>query len=807
MAGPLAEMPSEIKNVMAAGDMGAGKSVWIGQEIGKVARALVIMHRRGLSREIASTMGISDYQTVEEQLINRADHPRLVITPNSLDRLPLLDGEADDLIVIEEVEATLSHWYGGTMKRARQYDGEHPRDPVFGELVGGDAFARLLEMIDRCVAGGGRLILSDAFPGSLTARFIEVVCQRLGLAPDTAVRCIFHSRPVDWSLHVHEELADVVARIEEDVRNGKRVVVACTSARTAVALSQAALTWVRNDGNLPKVLCHHQGQDAAARDALKNVHESWSTPDLVIYSPSVDAGISYDRTDTPLNRRYLIAIRPRTNRTGTPIPGFGWRTPMQMSRRVRDVAVRDPDIRASIDPGWRHDQTCDPDTVRADMAERGNLAIKVAEDTDPDGRTYDTALRDPEHFEVGVAVEVSRRRDTANVPRLVREAFSSGGAEVVEHATELDRDTLRDFRKHMTALKRDADNRQAREWFAASPLTSNELSRLHGGRAEIDDRTRASMERSRRVEFFGPIGAEFERLMADLRGEERALVRRHVRLRLVAEGQVAAAALYDRACAEPGYRVSTSLTMVHAAAAWEMLRAGFGLEILPGYKRLADGGPLFRPEKMWAQDPSPEEPENTPETGEDEVGPGPEDSIALEGGPNTPILTWGTVPTGVTLDDIRDAFDLPALVDSREAETAVVEVARNCGGASILEGSGLPIHHMRYPNASVKRLWKVAGYKVTQWKNTHVGPSRKRVRIYSLDEAWLETLLEISGRHYELARGHQVPPLELIDPRADELQRKQSMERRRMLRLWSRQFDEGRSNRSRATHRRPARRQ
>ena len=228
------------------------------------------------------------------------------------------------------------------------------------------------------------------------------------------------------------------------------------------------------------------------------------------------------------------------------------------------------------------------------------------------------------------------------------------------------------------------------------------------------------------------------------------------------------AALYDRACAEPGYKTSVQLTMVHAAAAWEMLQAGFGLELLPGYELLEDVGPHFCPEKKWAQDVSPEVPVTTTEIGENEEGSSPENPIALETGPNAPMVGWATVPKGVTLTDIRETVGLPGVVDSNKAETAAVEVAKKCGGASILAGSGLPTYPMKNPNAFTTRLWKVAGYKVSLWRSTHVGPARKRVRIYKLDEAWTATLVEIASRHYERAMGHEVKQLELIDPRAGE---------------------------------------
>ena len=773
VAGPLSGMDQEIKIVVAAGDLGSGKTTWLAQEIQKVKRVTVIMHRQALSRDVSGVMDVTDYQTVKEPEIDRTIYPKVVITPNSLGRLTAGDivdlddiGDldtkvADDLVILEEVEGTLRHWYGGTLRRERRRGGGVVADPGLGEMVGGDAFAMMLQDAKDCVAAGGRTILSDAFPGGVTTRLVEVLCEHMSLDPKVAVRHIIHHVPLTWQLHVYEELADIVARIAQDVVSGLRVAVACTSARAAVALAQAAQGWIRKDGSLPAVLVHYKGQKTAAKDALCDVRVSWAEPNLLNYSPTADSGVNYDRADKPFDRRYLLALRPGNNRMGSPIPAFGWRVPLQLSRRIRDRAVRDKDIRAFIDPLWKHSQSCDPEVIRAAMVARAKMARAMAKRTAPDGTTYTTALRDFEHFEVAVAVEVARHVDSADVPRFVREAFRRSGVRVVEHPTALGTEELKEFKKNWKKLKDEHDRQTALAWFQGKFLSTDTYRGLRH-RQDLDDDQRAAVERTRRVDFVGPKGAELERLQADLRGEERNLVRRHVTFRLVSEGKLVEAATYDRATVEPGFRASFALPAVQSAGLKKYLENGFPVGGKSGCSS------IFEKQKC-TQIETVEHLESKEENADSENGCTKENSIAPRGAPKSPEIVWCKVPKCTTLADIRTAAGCPHIQDSEEVMVKTLRSIKKGVGKAILAGSGIPTKKMS-PNAFVKALWLAAGYKSILWKNTKVkiGKKRKQVRLYTLDPEWLVTLHEISERHYRLATGERVEPLEQIDPKAPQ---------------------------------------
>lgn len=796
-AGPLSEISDEIKIVIAHGDLGSGKTTWLAQEVAKVDRVTVIMHRQALSMDTAHAMNVTDYQQVDGPLTSD-EHPKVVVTPNSFHRRidPYGDPLPDDLVIMEESESTIRHMYGATMRKTRHNDNTPLLDPTVGELVGGDVFAMILERCKEAINGGGRVVLSDAFIDCVTDAFVEQLCKYLDLDTEQNVLCIDHEVQLDWKLHCYEEKAELVHRIGQDVQAGKRVVVACTSARDAVALAEAGHVWVRDDGSIPTVLCHHRGQKQTARDALKQVRESWANNDIVIYSPVVDSGVNYDRADRPFDRRYLLGARPRSNRTGTPVPGFGWRELLQMSRRVRDHAVNDPDIHAWLDPSWRHSYSCEPEDIREDMITRSKHAVAMAPKTAPDGTPYTTALRDPEHFEVAVAVEEARHLDTVDVPFIAREAFAMSGVQIVEHETELDKEALSEFRQRWKDLKDQHDRQTALAWFHAGFLSTKDYMNLRH-KTDLKDDQQASVARTKRLDFFGPTGAELERLEADLRGEERAMVRRHVRFRLICEGHLARAAAYDRATVEAGYSASMTLAALQSCALRDLLQMSFpkGFEIklggigLPGYNDSEAGteaGPTsVSSQDKWGQAADPQQAEKTAKNTDDQPGPNPGSPIDLEDGDKPPQVVWVTVPKGATLAYAKKTVGFSGVVDAQAVMEQTREAIHDGVGIAVLAGSAIPTSRMKSPNAFVKQLWKAAGYKVSLWKDTRVGPQRKKVRLYTLDPEWIKTLKQIAHRHYDLAMGHTVLPLEQVDPKAAEQRKKYGKRAARARRRWS----------------------
>ena len=759
-AGALSELPKDNKIVILAGALGSGKTYYLGQEIAKVDRALIIMHRRALSRDLASRMKITDYQDMDpDELITRTKYPKIVVTPNSLHKVPTVQEPTDDLIILEEAESTISHFYGGTMRRTKRQDGGQVNDPGFGdELVGGDAFALHLLMIKRCIDVGGKLLLSDAHPGPVTERYVEIVCEHLGLDPDKAIHVVDHEVRLGWHLHAHDQLADVVTQMAEDVRAGKRIAVACMSARAAVALSQAAKSWRTDKGKAPTLLLHYQEQDKASREALKNVKKAWAAPDLVIYSPTVDSGVDYDVAEHPFDHRYLITSRGGTNHNG--VPSLGWRIALQMSRRVRDCAVKNKDITAYMDPSWRHHHPLDSYEVRESMLERSKLATILAEETAPDGTTFKTALRDREHFEVAVAVETARRADSEDGPDLVRQAFKLAGVRVVEHATELSKEQLGAFREMWTALKAEHDLDKARAWYEANFITTDELLQLRH-QADLDDEQRHSVERAKRIDFFGKRGGELERLVADIRGKERAMVRASVMARLITEGHLDKAAAYDRATVEAGYNASHT---VNAMQVWGLLDA------LETYSE--ELGQMFASPTCGPVDENGQGVDIGPESGGEYDRAGCSDPIAPGCGPEVPKSMWAKLPEGVTPDMVEDKTGCPMIVDAGDFQRVISTHLEESIGNATMAGV-MPMTARTGPTDYMRMFLQALGLKVVECQRVRVGPEGKKVRLYTLDPAWLETLEVINQRHYQLLMGESVDPLENIDPKAPKTQYRQ----------------------------------
>ena len=780
-AGPLSELPKGTKIVILAGDLGSGKTYYLGQEVGKVQRALIIMHRRALSRNLASRLNMTDYQNMDTyELITREGYPKIVVTPNSLHKVPTFKEPADNLIILEETESTLSHIYGGTMRKTKRRDGGQVHDPGFGdELVGGDAFALILEMIKRCIDAGGKLLLSDAFPGEITARFVDVVCDYLGLDPAHAVHVVHHNVPVDWQLHAHDQLADVIALMAEDVRKGRRIVVACMSARVAVALSQAAKSWRTDKGKRPAVLLHYQGQTKSARDALSNVNESWSTRDMVIYSPTVDSGVSYDRADRPFDRRYLITSRGGNSHNG--VPSLGWRVAMQMSRRVRDCAVKNKDITCYMDPSWKHFSPKDQYEVREMMLERSDMATTMAKETAPDGTNFKTALINGPHFEVGVAVETARRHDSEDGPELVRQAFELAGAQVVEHTTELSKEQLGAFREMWTALKVEHDQDKARAWFEANFISTAALLQLRH-QADLDDDQRAAVERAKRLDFFGPKGGEQDLLLADIRGGERAMVRAHVLTRLINEGHINEAAAYDRATVEAGYEASYTYRSVQVAALVNALdfydKAMLQMLVPPPATPVTDtckgtSDELCHMSKRPTCGTAGEAVQGVDtvtESGAKHLVCEGEDPIAPASVTSGPMIMWAKLPDGVTTDMIKDKTGCPMIIDAADFQQVVTEDLEDVGYATM--AGVVPMTTRTGPTDFMRMFLKAIGLKTVAYKRMRVGPEGKIVRIYTLDPTWADKLAAISERHYQLMLGESVEPLEKIDPKAPETARR-----------------------------------
>ncbi len=521
--------------------MGTGKTTCLANNVKRAKSALIVNHRISLSRSAAATYGAACYLDLPDGAIFPSEHgSKIVTTINSLSRVQRYTRDADpiddtptgfDLLIVEESESTLSQLYGGTIGRT----GEH------GKPAGGDIWAHFLDLCRDTVAAGGRVVFVDAHAGNVTAKAAELVAAHASI-PNTP-HIVTMPESLDWTAHFYGAKTAIVGQILQDAAEGKRLYIACTHKGTVAALVQLTRGMVTTDGTPVTVLAHHREQDDSAMAALANPERSWAKNQIVLASPTVDAGVSY-ASGVPFDRRYVIAEAVRTQQT----QAFGVKKILQMSRRVRDCAVNDPDIHFYVAKNFRHDASCSPQAVSADLL--GKAAItRYALKFDPQAGAIVLKPQDASHLSLAIVVGVDQRWDSREVEADLQVALGWGGVRCVDATPTAPAIAP----KVWTAAVKAAKVEEASKRYAAPPLRQGAYLDLKSKGAECEA-DRLSLQRSGALDAFG--AASFETLLADLGGKRRKQVAAFVEVKLVALGETQRVTEYDVACAKAGYTAS-----------------------------------------------------------------------------------------------------------------------------------------------------------------------------------------------------------------------------------------------------------
>lgn len=122
--------------------------------------------------------------------------------------------------------------------------------------------------------------------------------------------------------------ADLMGNLEAWVKEGSRFVVGLNSIKQAKTLAERLLL----ARPAAKILCYHSKNTAKEKEGLENVNLSWKAADVVIYSPSVSSGVSFD---IPGHfDRVALLWRNR-------VDGVGAEAFFQQAFRVRNPKYRD----------------------------------------------------------------------------------------------------------------------------------------------------------------------------------------------------------------------------------------------------------------------------------------------------------------------------------------------------------------------------------------------------------------------------------------------------------------------------------
>lgn len=241
-----------------------------------------------LERLLDSGFNFERYSDIKDRISLDA-HPYLIVQVDSLQRVILNRATQIDLLVLDESESVLSQFTSSHISKI------------------GDVYAPFQLMVRRAA----RVVAMDANLGERTLNIIDpirTVGRPIQLGVDQSVFYhATHRNAVDDEYFVTTSNRELLGEIHNQLRLKKRVVVATNSLEEAKAIYQSVqrtmivtdLTKDR-DANYSnpeaiRVGFYSAHTSPTLRDLhFKDVKKYWSQYDLLIYTPTVTAGISFE---------------------------------------------------------------------------------------------------------------------------------------------------------------------------------------------------------------------------------------------------------------------------------------------------------------------------------------------------------------------------------------------------------------------------------------------------------------------------------------------------------------------------------
>ncbi len=299
-------LPSYQGVIALQGAKGLGKSKAVHAAVSSLpvdTTAVQVTFRRSLAWSSNRLMGegAALYSTIPDTTpISARHYPRLTILVNSIARVR----GCYDVVVIDELVSVV--------------------DMLSGSLLGAEARISALFTLAQLIAGARVVLVADAVLDAACLQFV-CKCRRIN-DPAAAVPL----RVLDYTYRLHSDYRYVAhenewtwrGALDEALRAGQHVVVPCMTKGMATRLAAA----YRKSYT---VQCYTADVDPAHLHAhMRDIHKHWSGVQLLVYSPVITAGCSYELPHYDVIFFYGMA-------------GLGSvRSAMQMIARVRAVATK-----------------------------------------------------------------------------------------------------------------------------------------------------------------------------------------------------------------------------------------------------------------------------------------------------------------------------------------------------------------------------------------------------------------------------------------------------------------------------------
>ena len=259
------------RTMLIKSPIGSGKTEWIIQSIPENMTILVLSNRRALARELTERFSrtFADFENYEDfadtpDVLSQL--PRLVITPNSIHKLLLRNGNLPrifDFIILDETEQLLDHIAGETMYT----NGIHK-------------YYIITEFIKRA----RYVIGADAHLTRISAEWLANYRNDIRIIENT-----YTKKRGDMQLFLDKNmLLDNLTRdLKAAKRNKKTIFVATDSKGEAKALHQ-----MLKQRNYYGIVVHADNRsDEKIAEVLEDIDNRVTEYDYFIYSPAIGAGI------------------------------------------------------------------------------------------------------------------------------------------------------------------------------------------------------------------------------------------------------------------------------------------------------------------------------------------------------------------------------------------------------------------------------------------------------------------------------------------------------------------------------------
>lgn len=296
-------MTSKANLIGIRANMGTGKTFANSQVVANLlaenpnARVLVISMRISLAEKYSK-----DYPNFTCYLDDRKkplNDNRLICQLDSLHRIR--DKTSFDMVVIDEVDQSLRHIVSST----------YMKNPNV---------RRNIKIFDSIIKHSNQVILMSA---NLTVQNMKYIRKLRSRSEDSNM--VFYNEyvPNRYKILISEQTADVVAELMDDLKHGRKAYVAANYGIGKLEELKQQLIEFKPDVKI-LVICRTTLGKKNVKDALADPDTEWSKYDVIITSPSVQGGVSYDMKNK-IDKVYGMFINT-TNSSGDAC---------QMLRRVR----------------------------------------------------------------------------------------------------------------------------------------------------------------------------------------------------------------------------------------------------------------------------------------------------------------------------------------------------------------------------------------------------------------------------------------------------------------------------------------